>query len=217
MVQAEPVAKLVAHYRGQVVIRMLGVRRVEIIVVVDGGGAADDELVRQARAGDRASFAHLFQRHTRRVFRIAVAILQNQSDADDVVQETFLAAFRGIRHLKKEESFNSWLGRIAVNKARDLSRQRQRQRRVTSYEAHTPSPEKMAVQDNSVAGSEQAMDVRRAIDRLPEMHRVVVLLYYGEEMTTEEVARTLGRPPGTVRRILSEAYQRLRRELGQDI
>ena len=167
-------------------------------------------LVVQARAGNQEAFAELVRRHGAQAYRIAFALLRNRSDAEDVVQDAFLTAFRSFATLKDPSAFRSWLNRIVVNRSRDLLRRRRQE------QESIPLLGQSMVND-SLPGRqiERTVALGQAIDSLPELHRLVILLYYSQGYSTGEIAETIDRPPGTVRRILSEAYKMLHSALGK--
>ncbi len=174
-------------------------------------------LISQAQDGDRTAFAILVREHSTRLYRIAFALLGDQADAEDVVQETFIAAYRSLRGLRKKTSFEFWLNSIVVNRVRDLLRRRKRDCELVSLMAKNGD----LLESNWKYGmellteQERFRDLYEAIGRLPCMHRLVILLYYGEGYNTDEIARSLGRPAGTVRRMLSDARQMLGEHLAE--
>ena len=171
----------------------------------------DAELVRRAKTGDEEAFALLIERHAARAYRIALAILRTGTEAEDAVQESFLTAFRSLGKLKEGERFPAWLGRIVASRAYDLARRKGRERRTAERCA-----EALRGDPPGREGAEALMDLEGALARLGETHRLVILLHYAEEASTDEIAALLGRPPGTVRRLLSEAYRLLRLYLRSD-
>ncbi|MFA4835917.1 MAG: RNA polymerase sigma factor [Dehalococcoidia bacterium] len=171
-------------------------------------------LVNRAKEDDREAFGQLMENHAPRAYRTAFTILQNQADAEDVVQEAFITAYKSIKKLEKEGSFGSWLRRIVTTRAYDFLRQKQRQNKA--IEAST-SQFKLEL-SQSISGAREAtqdcdLDLREAIKKLPEQHRLVVMLRYSKDATTDEIAAALNRPAGTIRRILSESYRLLRLHL----
>ncbi len=181
--------------------------------------SAQDEvnLVRQAKEGDRECFGQLMENHAPRAYRIAFAILQNQSDAEDIVQEAFITAYKSIKKLEKEGSFGSWLSRIVTTRAYSLLRKRQREQKTIEATTSKFKMEMSHTASNTAANKHDfALDLREAITRLPELHRLVILLHYSEDAPTDEIANTLNRPAGTIRRILSESYRLLRLYLEGD-
>jgi RNA polymerase sigma-70 factor (ECF subfamily) len=170
--------------------------------------------VEQPKFGNKAATAELIRGHATTAYRVAYAILQNHADAQDVVQDAFIRAFQNLTQIRDEKAFAPWLGRIVANQAHDLLRRKGLQRRLSEQLAATTTtaPGQPEPQEE-VSRQDTASLVRRAVDQLPNQQRAAILLYYGGEMTTDEVAVMLGKPSGTVRRLLSDAYKNLRRLL----
>lgn len=168
--------------------------------------------VRKAKEGDQAAIARLIRQHSVQVYRVAFAILGNQHDAEDVVQEAFIKAFRSLHQVRDERAFRAWVLRIAANQAHDVLRRKCLQRDVPERLKQTVDPLADAPEE-MVLRCETTTEVQRAIERLSPLQRATVLLYYSGEFTTKEVAALLGKPVGSVRRLLSDAYDSLRRLL----
>ncbi|MFQ5872262.1 MAG: RNA polymerase sigma factor, partial [Dehalococcoidia bacterium] len=161
-------------------------------------GASEVSLVQRAKDGDAACFGELFEIHASRTFGAAVSILGNQQDAEEVVQEAAIEAFRSIRQLRADEAFGAWFTRIVVNKAIDRLRRRQREQRRTVSLTELDPP--------ALSGDvEGRMDVANAVAQLPPEHQAIIRLYYTEGYRTPEIARLLDKAEGTIRRQLSEA------------
>ena len=143
---------------------------------------------------------------------MAFAILGNQHDAEDVVQEAFIKVFRSIHHVRDEKAFRTWVSRITANQANDTLRRKCLQRGLPDRLQDGGEPLADAPED-VVLRYETSSEVQQAIERLSPLQRATVLLYYSEEFTTKEVAALLGKPVGSVRRLLSDAYNSLRRLL----
>ncbi|MBI2917896.1 MAG: RNA polymerase sigma factor [Chloroflexi bacterium] len=164
----------------------------------------EEALVRKARQGDGESFGRLFETHSPRALGAAIAILGNRADAEDVVQEAAIKAFNSLGSLASDGAFGAWFTRIVVNKAIDLLRQRRRdQERTTPYDPDWDPP-------GASRDLEGELDVAGGVGQLPPEHQAVIRLYYGYGYSTPQIAELLGRPEGTVRRLLSESYRRLR-------
>jgi RNA polymerase sigma factor (sigma-70 family) len=175
-----------------------------------------DLLVRLGR-GDREALAPLMERHHQRIYRIALAYLRNADDALDVVQETFVRAFRNASRWDPASEVVPWLVRIAVNHS--IDRYRRGRRRLASEEplvpgdhdarvtAGDPSPER------KVFGREVSEQVAAALRRLPERQRQVFVLRHYDEMSLGEIAQSLGMSLGTVKSSLHRAVHRLRVDL----
>jgi RNA polymerase sigma-70 factor, ECF subfamily len=165
--------------------------------------ADDIELLRRAEDGDSAAFHALVDRHASRLFRLAVSLVGNAADAEDVLQETFVGAFRGLKSFEGRASVKTWLTRILVNQAA-------RWRRGRRGRAGEQMPDSVA----APAGSpESAIDVQAALGQLSSEHRQVLVLREFERMSYEEMAEVLDIPRGTVESRLHRARGELREKL----
>lgn len=179
-------------------------------------GSSDEVLAQAARAGDRAAFVVLIGRYERRIYRLAMRMLRNRSDAEEITQEAFLRAYRCIRFFKGEARFGTWLYRIALNEA--LMRQRARRRRptdsledkVTRFADLGTAFCACADTDDLVDGKTLTQRVREALGRLDESHRAALVLRDLEELTAEQAGRILGISPEAVRQRSHRARVRLR-------
>ncbi len=188
--------------------------------------ALDDEaLAERARAGDDAAFGALVERYQERVYRLALRLSSNPSDAEEVLQESFLQAWRKIDTFRGDARFGTWLYRIATNTA--LMRKRAARRRPTeSLEALLPQfdesglladldYQRSARADELLERAELAQRAREALDLLDENYRAVFVLRDLEEMSTEEAARVLEITPEAVRQRLHRARLMVRGYLGK--
>ncbi len=143
-------------------------------------------------------------------FRVALGVLRNREDAEDVAQEAFLKAYRNFHRLRDRERFRSWLVRIAWRLALDRLRSAgRRERRELAAAELSPSP---TVEDPIAAGEFQQY-LHRALDELPEKLRIVLVLAAVEGHDIREVARLLGVPEGTVKSRLHLARKQLAERL----
>ncbi len=178
--------------------------------------ALDDEaLAERARAGDDAAFGALVERYQERVYRLALRLSSNPSDAEEILQETFLQVWRKIDTFRGEARFGTWLYRIATNTA--LMRKRAARRRpAESPEGLLPQfdesglladldYQRSARADELLERAELAQRAREALDLLDENYRAVFVLRDLEEMSTEEAARVLEITPEAVRQRLHRA------------
>jgi RNA polymerase sigma-70 factor (ECF subfamily) len=178
----------------------------------------DGALVVKARAGEAEAFRALVERHSHRLFQLAFRMTGNQEDAEDVVQDSFLRAFRRLDQLDGRASFGTWLYRIAANCSVDLVRSRiaRFERRsvdgeiedaVFSIPAGGPSPERSAM-------SSQIRDrVSEAMNDLSPAERTAFVLRHFEGMPMEEVGRVLGCCANTAKHSVFRAVHKLRRAL----
>ena len=159
----------------------------------------------KAEAGNPAvGFGERIADNQRRVFQIALSVLGNPADAEDVAQETFLRACQKLDSLREAEKFRAWVNRIVFRLA--LNRKRGYRRRLERDSAWQ-SAEKMSTVDGAKEAEQQVMldRLRREVERLPERLRSVLLLSLVEEMDPAEVGAVLGIPAGTVRSRLHAA------------
>jgi len=173
------------------------------------GGVDDRALINAVLGGDREAFGVLVDRETTSVYRTCLRILGRPHDAEDVTQESFVAAFRAIGSFRGEGSLRGWLLRIATRQSfRRLS-----QRRPT---ADLDAVGEQRLADASadptriVVAAEQRDEVRGAVAALPDPYREVVALRFFGEMSLAEVAEATGRPLNTVKTHLRRGLERLR-------
>ena len=169
-------------------------------------------LVQAAQRGDSAAFAEIVRSFQRSIYRVAYALTRNASDADDIAQETFVRAYQAIGRFRVGEPLYPWLSRIAVNLAYSLHRRRKR-RPETSIEPLVESGRQWAVEDDPAeraAETEQHERLAEAFGHLSPEHRAVLTLRVVEDLSYDEIARTLGVPVGTVMSRLSRARVELR-------
>jgi len=169
---------------------------------------ADHELAQRAKNGDREAFAELVKKHQRRVYATAMHLMGQHSDADDVVQEALLRAYRGLPGFDGRAAFSTWLHRIVVNVA--LNHLRARRRPPLPIEA----AEGVAAPPEG-EGRGEARLVVRALSELSPPLRVTLLLATVEDMPYREIAETLGVPEGTVAWRVNQARKVLRQRLKQ--
>jgi RNA polymerase sigma-70 factor (ECF subfamily) len=178
-------------------------------------------LLNQAREGDMDAFAQLFEPLRRRVYGVARTLV-GVEDAEDVVMDTFLKAWRGLPRLRQVGAIRGWLYRIARNCAMDRIRLRQH-RGETSLSSNPE--ETAAMQDvpdtsqplpaDKIAAAESAETIRAAVGQLPEAHRQVVELRYTDDLSYSEISAALGISIGTVMSRLFNAKRKLRALLGE--
>jgi RNA polymerase sigma-70 factor (ECF subfamily) len=181
------------------------------------GSLPDETIVEKVVAGQTALFEVLMRRHNERVYRAARAIIKDEGEAEDVMQQAYVNAYTHLRQFDGRAQFSTWLTRIAIHEA--LARARRRGR-YTSMDPEqtpgltlvtptnsTPDPERLAF------SRELGALIESAIDRLPDGAREVFILRMVEEMSTEEVAAALDVNEAVVKTRLSRARAALRREL----
>ncbi len=172
-----------------------------------GRESEETRLVARFRAGDMQAMETLFWRYADAVLAYAVRLLGNRTDAEEVLSEVFLRAFEGCMGYRAEGTFKAWLFSIARNCCVD----RLRQPRLLRVEdiSEQPHPDETAETDLRLA-------VQRALQRLPEEYRTVLLLCDVEEFTAKEVAQMLGRTVPSVKGMLYRARAELRDALSEE-
>jgi RNA polymerase sigma-70 factor, ECF subfamily len=171
----------------------------------NGGVTRDDrQLVAEAAAGSRAAGSELFERHWPTAWRLAYSVSRDRAAADDIAQDAFERAFRGLETFNGRSSFRTWLCRIVVNRAVDVTRAAKGWVELEEGTAVAPGGEDDAVEDR---------DLLDAVAALPLERRVVVALRYWGRFTPPEIAETLDLPVGTVHSRLARALTDLRSRL----
>jgi RNA polymerase sigma-70 factor, ECF subfamily len=169
--------------------------------------AEDLRWLQRAAAGDAKAFGRLVDRHSDRLFRIAMSMLNNNAaDAEDVVQETFAGAYRGIKGFQGRSSVSTWLTRILVTQVSQSRRQKNRAVRKTE-------PIGQVAVEGGISAAEKRMDLQAALDQLSDEHREVLVLREFEQMSYQEIADVLGVPRGTVESRLYRARAELKEKL----
>lgn len=158
----------------------------------------DDEVVRRVVAGETALFEVLMRRYNQRVYRAVRAILREESEVEDAMQEAYVAAFEHLGDFNGDSSFATWLTRIAVNEALGRIRRRGRSARWLAA-AGQESEEEMAFAgtpprgpEDAAAGREMTRLLEAAIDELPPLYRAAFMLREVEQLSTAEAAGALG-------------------------
>jgi RNA polymerase sigma-70 factor (ECF subfamily) len=180
---------------------------------------SDEALVARARRGASGAFEELVTRYQGRIHRFAFRMCRNADDAEEITQEAFLHAYRGLGSFAGDARFGTWLYRIAMNEA--LMRRRAARRRPTqSIEELTARKgdsflgAPVAAADDLLGEKGLAERVQEALARLDEPHRAALVLRDLEELSSEEAADILGISPDAVRQRVHRARMQLRAMLG---
>jgi RNA polymerase sigma-70 factor (ECF subfamily) len=176
----------------------------------------DAELVERARAGDSDAFGALVDRYQAVVYRAARAALRSPTEADDVAQEAFVAAFRKLSEFRGEAGFKTWLLAIAWNAAKMHRRSAWRWlERFTPASGSAPPdpPDNELSQEDALVRRDLRERVQRAAMTLPRKYRDVLLLAASGDHTVEEIAKILGIPAGTVKWRMNKGREQLKVKL----
>ncbi|PYK56415.1 MAG: hypothetical protein DME48_01320 [Verrucomicrobia bacterium] len=166
---------------------------------------SEREQYRAAIHGDREAFEMIIRVHSRTLFAITYGILQNREEAEDVVQDSLVKAWKTRWRVRDPEKFPAWLATVARHKAHDVCRKR----RTASL------PEELTETIEPERTNRSALDQRlhSALATLPELHRAALTLRYFEEMDYRSIENTLGLTNGALRGILGRALASMRKQL----
>ena len=178
----------------------------------------EDFSLEKLRAGDRAEFARLVEAYSGVIYRLALKMLENQQDAEDVLQETFIKALRAIKNFDGRSNLSTWLYRIATNEALMLLRKHKRITVSLDEPAETEEQEVEPLQivdwccmpEEELVSAEARAYLDKAVEELPHSLRVVFLLRDIEGLSTLETGEVLNLSETAVKTRLSRARLRLR-------
>ena len=153
-------------------------------------------LITKAKRRDADAFTQLMQFYMKDMYRVALAILMNDEDAADAIQDTILACWEKIHSLKKTQYFRTWMTRILINKCYDIRKKNQRFRGLVEYE-------------EPVKEDSYNFELKEALMTLGEKYRIVMMLFYGEGYHIDEIAAILKIPKSTVQTRLHRGRKKL--------
>jgi RNA polymerase sigma-70 factor (ECF subfamily) len=170
---------------------------------------SDQELVEKGRAGDDGALSGLVEQHHAAAYRVAFSMLLDDAAAQDVVQDAFIKAFRGLEGFRGDASFRTWILTIAGNEARGALRRRGR-RRETALEDAGPVPSQQKAPDAEVVDTQEAARARRLMETLPEKQRLSVALRIEQGLSFKEIGEIIGSSEGAARVNCFHGIRRLR-------
>ena len=190
-------------------------------VAVDFASLDDHALVAQVLAGHREAFRHIMQRCNQRLFRVARSVIGEDSEAEDVLQESYMRAYRKLDTFRGDAALLTWLTSIVLNEARGRLRKRRNmvgveQIDLAADDSHVVAfPSKFGSEDPAVGAARAQIRhlLERAIDELPPAFRTVYMMREVEECSVEETATQLDIKPETVKTRLFRARRQLRASL----
>jgi RNA polymerase sigma-70 factor (ECF subfamily) len=173
----------------------------------------DTSLVGAAQEGSRWAFEQLFRAHEKRIYSLALHMVGDPSIAEDLTQDTFVRAWENLGRLRHEQAFGGWLRRIALNLIWDHIRTRKPEDELDD-EAAERLPEGGRTAHEELERQRMARKVQAAVMSLPEHQRVVLAMFYWEDLPVNDIAATLSIARGTVISRLARGRDTLRRKLG---
>ncbi|MFG2075589.1 RNA polymerase sigma-70 factor, ECF subfamily [Nonomuraea maritima] len=176
----------------------------------------DDEAIARSLDGDLAAYEALVARYSPLAHRTA-ALLGAGDEAEDVVQEAFVKAFRALAGFRRESPFRPWLLRIVANETHNLTRSRGRRTELALRVGATADPVAPDDPEGAALAADRRARLLTAVRSLPEREREAVVCRYFLQLSEAETAQVLDRPVGTVKSSTHRALARLRKEVGHDL
>ncbi|MBN2806249.1 MAG: sigma-70 family RNA polymerase sigma factor [Prolixibacteraceae bacterium] len=162
-------------------------------------------IIEKCKGGDRSAQTELYQRYYRAIYNVCLRILNHSAEAEDAMQEAFIAAFRQLNSYRGEVSFGAWLKRIAINRSIDLLRKRKIQ-----YDDVSRIPDRPEEHNESLDPEMSAEIIKKAIGELPDNYRIVLTLFLLEGYDHDEIAGILKISNAASRTIYHRAKERLK-------
>jgi RNA polymerase sigma-70 factor (ECF subfamily) len=173
-------------------------------------------LIIRAKAGDPRAFDALVRAHASFAHNVALRTLGDAREAEDVTQEAFVRAWRALPRFREDGRFSTWLYRIVVNLCYDRVPRLRRQLTAMPVDAAALLPDRRPTPESAVAQRELRRGVSRAMDRLPDPYRMLLLLRHQQQLSYAEIAEIAGMPLGTVKTGIHRGRKRLRVLLAED-
>lgn len=175
----------------------------------------EKDFLRKAMQGDTSAFGEIIKKYQSLVYAVALQILADPATAQDITQDTFIAAFKALKDLRSEDSFPSWLHSIARNRAFAWRKERER---VAPLEKagvlqSLPHPTEVEIEADRKEGQAFEAGIRQIILSLSDALRFPILLCYQDDMPTAEAARFLGIKEGTLRKRLHDGKKKLQEKI----
>lgn len=198
--------------------RPIAVSNVALFRSSDHSAPSDHDLIVRTLGGDGNAYAMIVERFQRRIFRVALAIVRDETEADTITQDTFIQAYTNLRKFEGRAELETWLTRIAINRSRDSLRRRKFLSLFTTTEDgdtemliepvdERPDPERQFM------ASQLRAAIHRAEKALSAQQKTIFRLRHYENLSLEEIAENLGLRAGTVRAHLFRAIHKIRKEL----
>jgi RNA polymerase sigma-70 factor (ECF subfamily) len=176
-------------------------------------GIGDRELAARCLAGDREAFEGLYRQHAHRLYNLAYR-MAGSADADDLLQDVFLQAYRKLGSYKGDSSLGTWLYRLAMNLCLDHLRSRQGKMAQVTDSLDEDNATEVASPERPAEANAARLDLEQAIEALPPSYRATFVLHDVEGYQHDEIAKLLGIAEGSSKSLLHKARLRLRTLLG---
>jgi len=182
---------------------------------------SDWDIVQEVRSGDARSFRRLVKMHENQAMTLAFRVLKNREEAEEIVQDAFVRAFRNLHQFRGDAKFGTWLHRIVYNLCMTKVSRRRNDRLHQSLDE--PGVDLALVDESDASGLEQMQDkelrhyLSNAVDELPEKLRTVITLFYIHGMKYNEICTVMDLPEGTVKTYLFRGRAMLRKRLSSSL
>lgn len=163
-----------------------------------------EELISRAKTGDADSFIQLMELHKQCLYKTAAAILHNDEDAADAIQETVLSCWQNLSSLKKPQYFKTWMTRILINHCNALLRKRHKE--ISSDAVNQSASEQQSYETNL----DEKLDVKQTMSALKDNYRLVLTLYYVNDIPIKEIAKLLETNENTIKTRLSRGREQFK-------
>ncbi len=180
----------------------------------------DKELVKRAQKGDKAAFGMLVTKYQYKVVKLVARYVKDEDEAQDIAQEAFIKAYRGLANFRGDSAFYTWLYRIAINSAKNYTVSQNRKTPAyaidiedAEYLESASSMKDLGTPERHVLASEVEDTIYRAINELPEDLKTAITLREIEGMTYDEIAGVMECPIGTVRSRIFRARETIDKHL----
>ncbi|MEK7598163.1 MAG: RNA polymerase sigma factor [Patescibacteria group bacterium] len=176
--------------------------------------AEDNSLIGLIRSGHPEIYDEIVSRYQRKLFSYVYRLVGNKEETEDILQNVFVKAYRNIKTFDIERKFSSWIYRIAHNEAINFLKKRNKKKFI-SWEDIVASKDKMETKSDERSPidiwirKESAIEVSRAMEKMPEKYRKVLMLRYFSEKSYEEIGKTIGSPVNTVGTLINRAKKKL--------
>jgi RNA polymerase sigma-70 factor (ECF subfamily) len=178
------------------------------IIHIDYSVLSITELVQAALAGDRDAFGELFQRHEKQIFAVAYRRLSDRDEADELVQDVFIQAWRKLGQLSQAEAFAGWLRQITVRMAINRGTRRAKLAFIDQEILEATAQTQQDV-ESALVREETRKRLHEQLAQLKELDRATLVAYYIDQQSMIQMAEHFGAPIGTIKRRLHTARQRL--------
>lgn len=166
-------------------------------------------IINQAKKGNKQAFITLIEQHKTQMYKTAKAILRNEEDVCDAIQEALISSYKNITSLKNEKYLKTWLMRITINKCYDIiEKNSSNNNKIEKAMCYVPQRETSNIVDK--------IDLNIALNSIDNDLKMVTVLYYYDDISVKDISDILGIPTGTVKSKLSRAREKLYELLKQE-